>query len=1150
MGSVEGSDPTLTLRVAWLSFAIAGLLLCTLSSPTPAEAQTSPKLPALDGVRLEATYAAVKRAVGGRLEIKTLTRAPLRRVRVRSFSTHMTVALVSGAGQSAGHLHAASIRTMRQQAHFGSLRVGMAEAKARRLLSKSDCTPAQCWSRRTGYDAIVRFKRKRAVSIQIVTTEVPVARSIVEKAAAATLKLPAGTRAGTTSTVVVPGGSIVRVRQSAGTLRVFGASATVSIAPDGTAEPIASSFTSSVSQSAASRADLADVVKQLAAQDLGRPAATIVLHDRGSRLYDPALFGQSGQARGVRMFDAVTEDDGETLLVTPADGEVLLQLPHRVESQTLICDAGKASFQRCGGSGLKPVRSGPQAIDGQDDVNVAFEGVQVYRRFLEARAPGAGFARRDLAITTGTNLDNARWRFIDDQVEFGTGWALPDQVWHELTHGLGETLVKGDDCYGLCYVGESGAINESMSDVFAALVEQTPRIGAPTGQPWRYGENLPGRSDGIRDLANPGMSLGGQRGKQPETMDGYVSGGGVHQNSGIANKTAYLITVGTQAEKFNDVTVRGLGVEKTTQIYVRTYAGLPEAASLRVLGLGLYRACVALIGQYSISSSDCYEVGAATSATRIAPNPSTTPDQIAGMTGQGLLPNRLARARGTGTSYLVDSAGKPHWIRDAATYNCLATRGVVQIDVRQAEIDKAGDGKPWQPACNQIVRVSDTGTSYFLDGAGAPHWIDSEETYNCLTARGVASAEITQPQVDALGNGKPHQASCRNKILRVGSTGTTYFLDGSGKPHWIRDGGTFNCYRARFDLLETTQSFVDSLGDGKPWAPQCNSIATVSATGTSYFLDGSGQPHWIADAETYHCLTAQGHAVTEGLPQTLIDALGNGQPWQPRCLDRDRVKRKILRVPSNGTTYFVDDAGRPHWISTGAIFNCLKDRGIPVVDGLEQQHVDSIGNGQPWQPSCSSILTVSATGTSFFLDGAGYPHWIPDAETYHCLTARGHSVAADLPQVLVDALGNGQPWQGRCIDPARARGRILSVSNGPSYIYDGSLRWIPGTETYYCWKDTHGWSPITGLTQEQVDTLGNGQPWAPECISPPRVRTHVVREKGGTAYYVDGSDIWHWIPDGGVYNCLVAKHPLTNNVTWGEIDSVRRENGVHANCSM
>ena len=453
-------------------------------------------------------------------------------------------------------------------------------------------------------------------------------------------------------------------------------------------------------------------------------------------------------------------------------------------------------------------------------------------------------------------------------------------------------------------------------------------------------------------------------------------------------------------------------------------------------------------------------------------------------------------------------------------------------------------------------------------------------------------------------------------ILRVPATGASYLVDRDGRPHWIPSGGTYNCLTRKFAVRTVSQAVVDRLGDGKPWQPACNSVARVSASGTSFVIDGQGAPHWIPDGETYHCVTgARGLALTDGLDQAHIDTLGNGQPWQPRCLDPGRVAGKIARVSATGTSYFVDRAGQPRWIPDGSVYACLTRRGIAVVDGLGEAHVDSIGNGQPWQPRCNSIMTVSASGTSYVLDGDGRPRWIPDAETSHYMTGRGLAVTGGLPPgsgrharqrpavagpvpepepraqqgadrrrwgvVLLrrhlaldpgrgDVLVPARTWDRRARRPrpaarglARQRAAVATALHGAQpgqrsrphghqravlVYHDGALRWISGVETYWCWRNT-GWTPIEGLTQQHADSLGNGQPWARECIDPARVRRHVVREKGGTAYFVDAGDWWHWIADGGTYNCLVARYRLTNNVSWGEINSLRRE-GAHANCSM
>ena len=103
-----------------------------------------------------------------------------------------------------------------------------------------------------------------------------------------------------------------------------------------------------------------------------------------------------------------------------------------------------------------------------------------------------------------------------------------DVVAHELTHAVTEYEN------GLEYFGQSGALNESYSDVFAAMVDAD-------GNEWQIGENswtpaVPG--DALRDMANPAAS------DQPAHFNAYVNtlfdNGGVHTNSGIPNHAAYL----------------------------------------------------------------------------------------------------------------------------------------------------------------------------------------------------------------------------------------------------------------------------------------------------------------------------------------------------------------------------------------------------------------------------------------------------------------------------------------------------------------------------------------------------------------------------------------------------------------------------------
>lgn len=122
----------------------------------------------------------------------------------------------------------------------------------------------------------------------------------------------------------------------------------------------------------------------------------------------------------------------------------------------------------------------------------------------------------------------------------------PSVVFHELWHGV------TDRTCGLEYRDQSGALNESLSDVFASIILQWMNGETVDEASWLIGErcvidinNIP---YALRSLADPGSAyidhpyMGTD--DQPQDMSHYYSGsednGGVHINSGIPNHAFYL----------------------------------------------------------------------------------------------------------------------------------------------------------------------------------------------------------------------------------------------------------------------------------------------------------------------------------------------------------------------------------------------------------------------------------------------------------------------------------------------------------------------------------------------------------------------------------------------------------------------------------
>lgn len=164
----------------------------------------------------------------------------------------------------------------------------------------------------------------------------------------------------------------------------------------------------------------------------------------------------------------------------------------------------------------------------------------------------------------GSKYNNAFWD--GTQMVYGDGdgtlfRALSgdlDVVAHEMTHGVITHTAN------LAYKDQSGALNESLADVFGVLVQTYDKYNVANGGQWQFnvsdwviGDDIYTPStpnDALRSLSNPTLY------NQPDHMNNYVytsdDNGGVHINSGIPNKAAFLIA-------------QNIGCEKTARIYYR-----------------------------------------------------------------------------------------------------------------------------------------------------------------------------------------------------------------------------------------------------------------------------------------------------------------------------------------------------------------------------------------------------------------------------------------------------------------------------------------------------------------------------------------------------------------------------------------------------
>ncbi|MBA2806064.1 M4 family metallopeptidase [Streptomyces sp. KM273126] len=268
--------------------------------------------------------------------------------------------------------------------------------------------------------------------------------------------------------------------------------------------------------------------------------------DKLAQHEDPAL---AGPARRTLERDALerthrrlTTVIGAPAVAAPAGAEA--GKPHRT-----VYDAGHGTAlpgRKVRAEGDKP---------GKDaTVNRAYAGLgATFELFLKAyerdSIDGNGLPL-DATVHYDREYNNAFWN--GEQMVFGDGdgeifldFTIPvDVIGHELAHGVTQYTAN------LTYFGQPGALNESMSDVFGALIKQYTLGQTAAEADWLIGAGLLApRVTGValRSMKAPGTAYDDDvlgKDPQPATMDDYVrtgrDNGGVHINSGIPNHAFYL----------------------------------------------------------------------------------------------------------------------------------------------------------------------------------------------------------------------------------------------------------------------------------------------------------------------------------------------------------------------------------------------------------------------------------------------------------------------------------------------------------------------------------------------------------------------------------------------------------------------------------
>lgn len=431
------------------------------------------------------------------------------------------------------------------------------------------------------------------------------------------------------------GSGVVRYQQRVGGVPVLGGEVVVTVGADRDLTSLQSNLSTQESVAAAAVSEAtarATAIGKVARSRAGTPVA----EDQGRWLLDPAAVPLPTLAgpRTAWRFEVRSGPDVRRLVaVDDRTGDVLLDVD-LIQHDRVVCDQKSVQLADpppCTAGFARVEGSSPSSVT---DVNEAFVHAglvsQFYAQFgtpaMQDLTALIGAETQDgkrLASTVRVCLvndcpyDNAYWN--GEAMFYGANYPRADDiVGHEMTHGVIERRS------GLLYWGQSGAINESLADIIGELIDH--RDGSDDDSAWLLGEDVPG--DPFRSAADPTIYGDPDKVTSPKWYSGEEDNAGVHLNSGVGNKTAYLIS---QGGTFNGHTLTGIdagdpSLAKSARLWPQVIESIPSFAEYDDLASVLDAACATLVTAGTFTAADCTAVHEATLATELTTRPANEPD--------------------------------------------------------------------------------------------------------------------------------------------------------------------------------------------------------------------------------------------------------------------------------------------------------------------------------------------------------------------------------------------------------------------------------------------------------------------------------------------------------------------------------------------
>jgi len=400
------------------------------------------------------------------------------------------------------------------------------------------------------------------------------------------------------------GGTHVKFDQRYQGMRVYGAQVVVHMKSTGITA-VSGDYVPAINVSTTPKITAARAAEVALKQQVGQAPYTVASSDL--MIYRTGLLegfrGQSRLAHQVEVTNGKAIRD--QIVIDAVKGNVLNRIslnPHALNRIIYTPLYGTPFAVRNEGDPYTP--GNPPGTTGADPINnlYLFAG-ETYNLFHSSFGrdayDGAGHTMHSVLLANN-NCPNAYWNGVS--TNYCADFDADDVVSHEWGHAYTEYT------HGLIYSYQSGALNESYSDIFGETHDLHNGVDAeggsnntqpmPNGQRWQMGEDVNGFNQPalgiLRDMWDPTTFGQPDKVSSPNYSCGSGDNGGVHANSGVPNHAFAMLVDG---KTFNGQNVQAIGFTRALAIYYRAmtvYQG--QTSDFEFHALALNASCNDLIG--------------------------------------------------------------------------------------------------------------------------------------------------------------------------------------------------------------------------------------------------------------------------------------------------------------------------------------------------------------------------------------------------------------------------------------------------------------------------------------------------------------------------------------------------------------------------